>query len=492
VIDSGEFRKSAALARLGVWIHTFVPGLPMSALDHNLVVGNSLTGIGTIDEVLDVLEPQRKPGQDSFFADEIRAALDAARVRLMRAAQTAEATKAEVKEAARAHAKAMEDAADAKALLDAALGVRLGVIPLPAGPEDAISAGNRPSVQATIAKLRAAHMPYLFPEVFLRDNPGFDVLIGNPPWEKVKVEEHQWWGLRFPGLRSLPQQDKNAAIARYKRERPDLLAEYEAEVASTETIKEVLGKGPFPGLRAATDTDLSLAFAWRFWHLLRQDGRAGIVLPRGILSGRAGAQWRTTILDDGAFDDVTFLVNTRYWVFGMEARYTIGLICFVKGQQYVGEVIMRGPYFSLDEYQHGMSRPPYELPADDFASWADGAPFPLMPHANSLSVFLKLRSHPRLDTADENWWFVPLRELHTTDNKSMFDFDLAHRGGDLPVLTGASFNLWKPDYGAPYAFAKTSEVIPWLQERRHRQIRLTSSAFYGMSAEWAADRSTLP
>ena len=60
------------LARLAIWIHTFVPGLPLSSLDHNLVVGNSLTGIGTIDEVLGVLEPQRSPGQDSFFADEIR------------------------------------------------------------------------------------------------------------------------------------------------------------------------------------------------------------------------------------------------------------------------------------------------------------------------------------------------------------------------------------------------------------------------------------
>ena len=158
------------LARLAIWIHTFVPGLPMSALDHNLVVGNSLTGIGTIDEVLDVLEPQRRPGQASFFADEITAALEAAKERLMRAARTAEATKAEVREAARAHAKAMEDAADAKALLDAAVGVRLGVVPLPAGPERAISAGNSASVQDKIAELQAAQLPYLFPEVFLRDH----------------------------------------------------------------------------------------------------------------------------------------------------------------------------------------------------------------------------------------------------------------------------------------------------------------------------------
>jgi hypothetical protein len=60
--------------------------------------------------------------------------------------------------------------------------------------------------------------------------------------------------------------------------------------------------GPFSYLRvihtvALIDTDLSLAFAWRYWHLLRMDGRAGVVLPRGILGGRAAAQWRIAMLD---------------------------------------------------------------------------------------------------------------------------------------------------------------------------------------------------
>jgi len=66
----------------------------MSALDHNLVVGNSLTGTGTIDEILGILEPQQRPGQRSFFADEIESALAAARDRLKKAARAAEATKA--------------------------------------------------------------------------------------------------------------------------------------------------------------------------------------------------------------------------------------------------------------------------------------------------------------------------------------------------------------------------------------------------------------
>ena len=46
------------LSRLALWIHTFVPGLPMSNLDHGLVCANGLTGIGTIDEALDALQPR--------------------------------------------------------------------------------------------------------------------------------------------------------------------------------------------------------------------------------------------------------------------------------------------------------------------------------------------------------------------------------------------------------------------------------------------------
>ncbi|MQA88071.1 MAG: hypothetical protein GEV03_26500 [Streptosporangiales bacterium] len=480
------------LARLAVWIHTFVPGLPMSALNHGLVVGNSLTGIATLGEVLDVLEPQLKPGQVSLFAPQIEAALDAARVRLRRVAATAEATKQEVTSAARTYSAALERARDAQLLCDAAVAFRLGLIAEPFDPETAINAASTDEVQSKVRELQALHLPVRFPEVFLRDGPGFDVLIGNPPWDKVKVEEHQWWGLRFPGLRSMSQKDKNAAIARYQRERSDLLAEYVAELTKTEDIKNVLGKGPFPGLRAATDTDLSLAFAWRFWQLLRVDGRAGVVLPRGILSGRAGTELRTTVLAEGAFAEVTMLTNSRYWAFDMEARYTIGLVSLVKGRSHAGHVALRGPFFSLDEYQRGVRRPAYDLPAREFATWADGAAFPLLPHDDSLDLFLKLRSHPRLDAPGGDWQFVPLRELHTTDNKAMFDFDLAHSSGDLPVLTGGSFNLWDPDFGKPYAYAKSAEVIPWLRARRRRQVRLTSSAFYGMPEEWAADPGTLP
>ena len=48
------------LARLSLWIHTFVPGLPLSFLNHNLVVGNSLTGMASVAEAVQVLVPTDK------------------------------------------------------------------------------------------------------------------------------------------------------------------------------------------------------------------------------------------------------------------------------------------------------------------------------------------------------------------------------------------------------------------------------------------------
>ncbi len=52
---------SVQLARLAVWIHTFVPGLPLSFLDHNLVHGNSLVGVGSLDEIKEEFEKRSLP-----------------------------------------------------------------------------------------------------------------------------------------------------------------------------------------------------------------------------------------------------------------------------------------------------------------------------------------------------------------------------------------------------------------------------------------------
>lgn len=472
------------LARLAIWIHTFVPGLPMSSLGHGLRTGNSLTGIGSVAEALDVLEPKRPGGQASLFADQIVSALDSAQQRLQRLARTAEATKSEVHQATREHQAAMRDAADAKAFLDAAVVIRLGEAPLPAGPEGALSIGRDPVTSARIEVLGCAHLPYLFPEVFGRANPGFDVVLGNPPWEKIKVEEHGWWGLRFPGLRSMEAKAREAALLRHRAERPDLVAEYEADVESAAAMRTVIKKGPFPGIGSG-DTDVYKAFCWRDWQLIRDGGRAGIVFPRGAFSGTGTTRWRQEILAHGAFESITFLANTRRWVFDeVHPQYTVGLATIRKGGK--PGVAFDGPYHSMADLARGAEA--VEVSADEFASWSSSASFPLLPSAGSAGVFQKMRRQPRFDDATHPFAFRPVAELHATGDKKLMSFDLDQPTG-TPVYTGASFNLWTPEAGPPYAYSDTETLLAHLHRKRQRQARTSSSAFYGMDAE---DPATLP
>ena len=198
------------LARLAIWITTFVPGLPMSSLDHTLVCANSLTGVGTVDEAVQALDPSVKGGQISLFADAIETELLKARELLLDAANASEATKADVTRSAELALEARAGAEPARLLFDAVVAGRLGLL-TPSAYTDAQALAKAAAAHvmaSSVAVVQPAHFPFLFPEVFLRVNPGFDVILGNPPWEKLHVEEHNWWGVRFPGLLSMPRRPR--------------------------------------------------------------------------------------------------------------------------------------------------------------------------------------------------------------------------------------------------------------------------------------------
>ncbi|WP_343908562.1 Eco57I restriction-modification methylase domain-containing protein [Nocardioides aquiterrae] len=480
------------LARLSIWIHTFVPGLPMSSLEHGLRVGDSLTGIGTVDEALDVLEPGlRETNQMSFYSEQIEAALLSAREKLIRVGRTAEATKAEVREAARAYATAMRDAQDARALFDAAVAIRLGHAALPSGIDEAIRIGSEPETRAIMNDLRAAHLPYLFPEVFMRDQGGFDVILGNPPWDEVMIEEPKFWQRHAPGVMGLEPAALKRRIKELRAERPDLVLELEAEQERMAAVRSVLMAGPYPGLTKG-DIDYYKAFAWRDWHSLREGGRMGVVFPRSILTASGSAEWRDAILRSGQIDSAVSLTNTGKWVFDeVDGRYTIVLLAAQRdstGDEQSRVANIAGPFHSQQEFERGVATLG-QIPATSLFGWGNGAAFPALPDTLATATFAKFREHTRIDKAIPA--FRPIAEFHATNDRETFDAGTSS-ATRWPVYTGATFNLWDADAGDPYAWADPSTVIEALYAKRVRQRKLRSSAFYGLPGEVASDRATLP
>jgi hypothetical protein len=483
------------LARLSLWIHTFVPGLPLSLLDHGLVCGNSLVGLGRLEEL-----GERVP---AFHRFDTAYLLRETRPPLQRLAQIADATMAELERARSALAEARQAAGPVAALCDLVAAARLqGVstldIDLMRWTEVRDQLPGSKQHQAAVQQLEglhAFHFPVTFPEVFLRERSGFDVIVGNPPWEEATLEEDAFWARYMPGLRSLPQHRQEAAKVRYRQERPDLVAVYERELAKAQALRRALTTGPYPGMGTG-DPDLYKAFCWRFWHLISAEGgHIGVVLPRSALAAKGSTEFRQQVFAQAEAVDVTTLLNTKGWVFDeAEHRYTIGLIAIGRRPAERTAVALRGPYASFDRYQGGMVREPTVFYGADIRSWNDTASLPLLPTDTSVEVFTQLRRAPRLDlNQDRSWRARPHTELHATNDKGLMDLvSPACPPGFWPVYKGESFDLWTPDTGTYYAWADPRRVLPHLQEKRRRGARNSKSPFSEFDPQLLRDASSLP
>jgi hypothetical protein len=473
------------LARVSIWIHTFVRGLPMSSLDHNLVCANSLTGIGSVDEALDALVPSRK-GTTTLFDKPIKDALNKARHTILSVSSRSEVDRKESHEVARAAKKAHKEAEIAKLLFDAAVLRRIGRTELvdAYAPADIAELAAQDEAQGVLVPLQPGHMPVLFPEVFLRANGGFDVLVGNPPWEKLHVEEHQWWGLRLPGLRSLPMTKRTAQIKALMRSRPDLVSEYEQDVATADRARQVLAAGPYPGIGSG-HIDLYKAFAWRNWQLLSNQGVSGVVLPRGALNGSGTEQWRRDVLGKGTFRSVCFLTNSGGWVFeSVHPQYTVALAVLQRGEL-SGAVRFCGPFHSRAQFESQRARMA-EVGIQEFDGWTATAAFPLLPTRTTAEVFRIMQGHPRFKH-DEPFAFRAVQgDLNAASNKELFNTDLDRARGTIPVLTGGSISIWNPDYGPPYAKAG-HEAEDFVLAKVLASSSKTRSAFFGIKLRGAKD-----
>lgn len=500
------------LAKLSVWIHTFVPGLPLSLLDYNLRVGNSLVGIATFEEARELIggdsAAEDQIGLFSMTADEL---LGAARDTLEKFSRISDASTKEIEEAKRVHNEAMEALAPTGALFDILAASRLtedvqkdiksgAVMQWISKMPELSTFEVYKAAQAVFKNIRPFHFPLIFPQVFLRPRQGFDVILGNPPWEEATLEEDRFWLRYIPGLQGMTSAEQRRCQAAIRQERPDLVARLESELAKIEVVRQALTTGPYPGMGTG-DPDLYKGFVWRFWHLAaKEGGRVGVVLPRSAFAAKGSADFRKAIFTSGQINDLTFLLNRAGWVFNdAEHRYTIGLVTLVKRLPPAdAQLPMRGPFRSLERYQVGMQEMPVRFAVENALSWTDTAALPLLPSEESASAFAQLRQAPRLDLDEPSQWRArPNRDLDATNDKlyegkELMTFTEEQPPGTLPIFKGKSFDLWQPDTGVYYAWADPGIAEERLQNKRARGHRNARSAFSEFPVEHIIDEDTLP
>jgi hypothetical protein len=120
-----------------------------------------------------------------------------------------------------------------------------------------------------------------FPAIFA--NGGFDVVVGNPPWERMKLQEREFFALGAPDIAAaVSAADRRKMIAKVELEQPELWARYqEARGAAERALAGVRSSGEFP-LTARGDINTYMLFAELARKIVSPSGRAGLLVPSGI------------------------------------------------------------------------------------------------------------------------------------------------------------------------------------------------------------------
>lgn len=155
------------------------------------------------------------------------------------------------------------------------------------------------------AQARAFHWPLEFPDVI--DAGGFDVVLGNPPWERIKLQEQEFFAAREPEIAAAPNAAARRRLIEALAQAPEgtrqraLFDEFQtarriAEAASAFARVPGDSGGRFP-LTGRGDVNTYALFAELFARRIGPNGRAGIIVPTGIATDATTATFFAALVD---------------------------------------------------------------------------------------------------------------------------------------------------------------------------------------------------
>lgn len=318
------------LAKVALWLHTFTVGAPLSFIDHHLAAGDSLFGLW----VRDAIDKAGKGGELFLHEPLSNAQRQAVVMRTIEAL-----TDAEVAEAHRS-AEMWRDVEAQTGALDGFVSFMhaLDWLDLPKaekplitlwldgrfGDPIAIARGRlapeggkaRPEeverfaaiwreARCLIDEERFLNWQVTFPGVW--DNwasaereGGFDAIVGNPPWDRIKLQQVEWFAARRPEIaKAQKASDRGKLIKALERADDPLFADFaKADRRAADTMRVARKSGHYP-LLSRGDINLYSLFVERAHALVKPTGMVGLLTPSGIASDLSASEFFRKVATGG-------------------------------------------------------------------------------------------------------------------------------------------------------------------------------------------------
>ncbi|RDE05963.1 Eco57I restriction-modification methylase domain-containing protein [Sphingomonas aracearum] len=174
---------------------------------------------------------------------------------------------------------------------------------------------------------RVFHWPLAFPDVMV-ERGGFDVVLGNPPWEVVQLGEEEYFESRAPEIAEMKGAARKKAIAALEAERPELHAEYARDKRMFEAVNEFARASGRFDLTARGKVNTYALFAEHFLSLTGEQGRAGVIVPTGIATDATTAPFFGHLVSAERLSSLFSAYEVRQWFKGTDDRKSFCLLTF--------------------------------------------------------------------------------------------------------------------------------------------------------------------
>ncbi len=387
------------LCKVGLWMEAVEPGLPLTFLDAHIRHGNAL--LGTTPELMEGGIPDAAwnpiEGDDRKVASGLKKrnkrseggqrALDTLWTKpresetevVARAVAELEAAPDTDVEALARKEERWEDLLDSEAYrhqkLVADAWCAAFVWPKQPGPlQDAAPTNDvwiqirdhqglpNPLTAKTTEELaeqyRFFHWHLAFPQVFGRR--GFDVVLGNPPWERVNVNQKEWFSSRDAAIAgALNVAARSTQIVDLEASNLGLWAAWSQISREAEAVTHFVRESQHFPLCAHGDINSHGLFAELNRSLIAATGAVGCILPSGIATDTSVRQFFATLMEEHTllslleFENVGFFSAGRGHILrfalvsiGGAARRVAEADFFFQGQS-IQELSDRDRHFTL-------------------------------------------------------------------------------------------------------------------------------------------------
>lgn len=335
-----------------------------------------------------------------------------------------------------------------------------------------------------VAAQHPLHWGYVFDEI-VQQRGGFDIVLTNPPWEVFKPQSKEFFAdhseLVMKNKMTIKEFEKEQARLLKNKAVRDAWLEYEDRFphmsAWFRSAPEYQNQSAVVnGKKTGSDINLYKLFLERCFHLLRDGGHCGIVIPSGVYKDLGATGLRQMLFDHAQVDSLVSLSNEKFIFDEVHHSFGITFLNFTKG----GRTERFKATFRINP-REAVSADAFESFVHDesnFVEFTRDVVLAMSPETQSVLEFrsdvdvlivTKMLSFPTLGQGVPGSWELRLtNEFHMTNDSKLFK--TADGKGRWPLWEGKQFHQFDANYASPRYWLDPAEAKAKLRATRVRAI----------------------